>query len=193
MLLFVACASATAKVNKTQLYFSYITTKTGDQFVTSGGTPAVDLALEEINSNSSILANYKLNYTTVLDSKVSLFTKLLLCCRLLAIYRRVAVCMHGPMYTRAVHRLVCPGRLFPPLQELLAGNLRLAGLLWLLRSNYCRGRSQPLLEHRSCKSILSFREHVYARMHVCMRTDMQTALIFFAARGKQCLLERDKL
>ena len=100
VLLLVACAGATATVNKTQLYFSYITTKTGDQFITSGGTPAVDLALEEINSNSSILANYKLNYTTVLDSKVSLFTKLLTCIVDYLLYRRVAACMHGPMYIR---------------------------------------------------------------------------------------------
>lgn len=70
--LFVACVSATAPpaVNKTQLTFSYITTITSDQILASGGIPSVDLALEDI-ANSSFLANYTLNYTTVLDSKVS--------------------------------------------------------------------------------------------------------------------------
>lgn len=70
-LLLVAGARATATTQRTQLNFSYITTKTGEQFLASGGIPAVDLALGEINSNSSILANYTLGYTTVLDSKVS--------------------------------------------------------------------------------------------------------------------------
>ena len=52
------------------LYFSYITTKTGD-YVGAGAIPAVDLALEQINSNSSILPNYILKYTDILDSNVS--------------------------------------------------------------------------------------------------------------------------
>ena len=52
------------------LYFSYITTKTGD-YVGSGAIPAVDLALEQINNDSSILPNYILQYTDILDSNVS--------------------------------------------------------------------------------------------------------------------------
>lgn len=56
--------------NKTALYFSYITTLTG-VFVVGGGIPLVDLALEQINNRTDILANYSLSYTTVLDSKVS--------------------------------------------------------------------------------------------------------------------------
>ena len=54
---------------KISLNFSYITTKTGS-FVSSGGIPAVDLALEQINNRTSILPNYTLNYTTILDSEV---------------------------------------------------------------------------------------------------------------------------
>ena len=52
------------------LYFSYITTKTGD-YVGAGAIPAVDLALEQINNSSSILPNYTLEYTDILDSNVS--------------------------------------------------------------------------------------------------------------------------
>ena len=72
-LLFVACLNATASsVNETQeLFFSYITTINSVQFEASGGIPAVDLALEEINNSSFVLANYTLKYETVLDSKVS--------------------------------------------------------------------------------------------------------------------------
>ena len=54
---------------KISLYFSYITTKTGI-FVSSGGIPAVDLALEQINNRTDILPNYTLDYTTILDSQV---------------------------------------------------------------------------------------------------------------------------
>ena len=56
---------------KTPLYFSYITSLTGD-FVASGGIPIIDKALEEINSRTDILENYTLNYTTILDSQVSI-------------------------------------------------------------------------------------------------------------------------
>ena len=52
------------------LYFSYITSKTGD-YVAGGAIPAVDLALEQINNSSSILPNYTLEYTEILDSNVS--------------------------------------------------------------------------------------------------------------------------
>ena len=52
------------------LYFSYITTKTGD-YVGAGAIPAVDLALEQINNSSSILPSYTLEYTDILDSNVS--------------------------------------------------------------------------------------------------------------------------
>ena len=54
---------------KMTLKFSYITTLTGD-FVSSGGIPIVDKALQEINNRSDILENYTLSYTEILDSKV---------------------------------------------------------------------------------------------------------------------------
>ena len=62
---------------KILLNFSYITTKTGG-FVSSGSIPVVDLALEQINSRTDILSNYTLNYTAILDSKVSYFISFIL-------------------------------------------------------------------------------------------------------------------
>ena len=67
------CAAETAVATvgeKTSLYFSYITTITGDITI-AGAIPVVDLALEQINNRTDILPNYTLNYTTILDSKVS--------------------------------------------------------------------------------------------------------------------------
>ena len=55
---------------KTPLYFSYITTITGVRFRASPAIPLVDWALELINNRSDILANYALQYTTILDSEV---------------------------------------------------------------------------------------------------------------------------
>ena len=59
---------------KIPLNFSYITTISGGVtgFVSSGSIPVVDLALEQINNRTDILSNYTLNYTAILDSKVSL-------------------------------------------------------------------------------------------------------------------------
>ena len=62
-------ASGSQLEEKTQLYFSYITTKTGI-FVTAGAIPAVDLALRLINDRTDILPNYTLGYTDILDSEV---------------------------------------------------------------------------------------------------------------------------
>ena len=56
--------------NSISLYFSYITTKTG-VYQVAGAIPAVDLALEQINNSSSVLPNYILEYTDILDSMVS--------------------------------------------------------------------------------------------------------------------------
>ena len=57
--------------DKIPLHFAYITTKTGD-FVVSGAIPIVDWILEMINERDDILQNYTLNYTEILDSKVSI-------------------------------------------------------------------------------------------------------------------------
>ena len=62
-------ASGSQPEEKTQLYFSYITTKTGN-FVAAGAIPAVDLALRLINDRTDILPNYTLGYTDILDSEV---------------------------------------------------------------------------------------------------------------------------
>ena len=64
-------ASGSQPEEKTQLFFSYITTKTGS-FVTAGAIPAVDLALRLINDRTDILPNYTLGYTEILDSRVDL-------------------------------------------------------------------------------------------------------------------------
>ena len=71
ILLLWLCVAAvtTGHGQKTQLNFSYITTKSGT-FVSSGGIPVVDLALEQINNRTDILPNYTLSYTTILDSQV---------------------------------------------------------------------------------------------------------------------------
>ena len=60
-----------AAQNRTSIYFSYITTKTGPGFRSGGAIPVVDLALEQINNRTDILTNYTLNYTTIHDSKVN--------------------------------------------------------------------------------------------------------------------------
>ena len=62
--------------DKIPLHFAYITTKTGG-FVVSGGIPIVDWSLEMINERD-ILQNYTLNYTDILDSKVSILKNTLI-------------------------------------------------------------------------------------------------------------------
>ena len=62
--------AASNRVEKIPIHFSYITTIT-EGYGAAEGIPAVDLALEQINNRTDILPNYTLNYTTILDSKVS--------------------------------------------------------------------------------------------------------------------------
>ena len=52
-----------------QLYFMYMTSRS--RINTSGSLLGIDLALEIINQDPSFLPGYQLNYTMVLDSKVS--------------------------------------------------------------------------------------------------------------------------
>ena len=66
------CSGANGSETKTPLYFSYITTITGDLTI-AGAIPAVDLALEQINNRVDILPNYTLGYTSIRDSKVLLY------------------------------------------------------------------------------------------------------------------------
>ena len=56
--------------DKIPLYLSYITSLTGQGFTAIGEVPALQLALEQINSNTDILYNYILNVSDILDSKV---------------------------------------------------------------------------------------------------------------------------
>ena len=70
-LLHLSAGTRSSNEDKIPLHFAYITTKTGG-FVVSGGIPIVDWSLEMINERDDILQNYTLNYTDVLDSKVSI-------------------------------------------------------------------------------------------------------------------------
>ena len=69
-LLHLSVGTNSSNEDKIPLHFAYITTKTGD-FLASGGIPIVDWSLEMINERDDILQNYTLNYTDILDSKVS--------------------------------------------------------------------------------------------------------------------------
>ena len=62
--LFVAALlyAADAADSKPKLYFSFITSLTGD-FVASGGITAVDIALDQINSSPDILPDHILEHT----------------------------------------------------------------------------------------------------------------------------------
>lgn len=53
------------------VYFSFVTSFGRFGFNASDIIPAVDLALEHINSRSDLLAGYELGYLSVRDSKVS--------------------------------------------------------------------------------------------------------------------------
>ena len=64
----ISCDFKDGDMRKT-LYFAFMTTFSGS-FVSSGTIPAVDLAIERINNDSSILQNYKLNCTEPIDTKV---------------------------------------------------------------------------------------------------------------------------
>ena len=70
-LLHLSVGTNSSNEDKIPLHFAYITTKTGD-FLASGGIPIVDWSLEMINERDDILQNYTLNYTEILDSKVSI-------------------------------------------------------------------------------------------------------------------------
>ena len=52
------------------LHIAFFTAVSGS-FVSSGAIPAVDLAIELINNNTSLLQGYTLNYTSVREIVVS--------------------------------------------------------------------------------------------------------------------------
>lgn len=54
---------------KKDIYFSYITSKSGG-FIVSGSIPMVDYAIQEINNSTEILNNYTLHHGDILDSQV---------------------------------------------------------------------------------------------------------------------------
>lgn len=56
---------------KHDLYFSFITALSSSGGSTSsGGIPIIDFALQQINNDSRLLPDYRLQHTTVLDSEV---------------------------------------------------------------------------------------------------------------------------
>ena len=58
--------------NKTRtIYFGHITSFGKSGYNSSGAIPAVDLAVQHINNNTSALPGYKLMSTPVMDSGVS--------------------------------------------------------------------------------------------------------------------------
>ena len=56
------------------LHFSLVVSFGLDGFNSSGTIPAIDLALEQINTNQTVLPGYELLHTTPRDSEVSLHT-----------------------------------------------------------------------------------------------------------------------
>ena len=56
------------------IYFGHITSYGESGFNSSGAVPAVELAVEHVNNNTSILAGYKLVSTPVMDSEVSYYS-----------------------------------------------------------------------------------------------------------------------
>ena len=56
------------------LHFSLVVSFGLDGFNSSGTIPAIDLALEQINTNQTVLPEYELLHTTPRDSEVSLHT-----------------------------------------------------------------------------------------------------------------------
>ena len=59
------------------VHISYITAKSGG-FLSSGAIPVVNLALKQINNRTDILPNYTLSYNTILDSKVRIYSYVLI-------------------------------------------------------------------------------------------------------------------
>ena len=70
LLYFSLGVSSARASNTTTLHFSFITSFGRLGFNASGVVPAVDLALEQINSRSDLLAGYELRYPILRDSEV---------------------------------------------------------------------------------------------------------------------------
>ncbi len=68
-------AGGVVSAQKTDLYFSFMLSSgsTVEQD-TSGVAPAVDIALDAINNDTTVLNDYRLNYSAVLNSEVSTIT-----------------------------------------------------------------------------------------------------------------------
>ena len=59
-----------AKTFRKSLYFQLVVSQS-ERFDFAGYIPAVDVALGLINNNASILPDYELKYTDIIDAKVS--------------------------------------------------------------------------------------------------------------------------
>ena len=62
------CHGTNGEAQKT-IYIAFMTAFNGS-FVSSGTIPAVDLAIERINNDSTLLQKYKIDYTMAIDTEV---------------------------------------------------------------------------------------------------------------------------
>ena len=65
------CKAAETGQNNTNLTFMLITSFGQFGFNSSGGLPAAEMALEDINNNPDVLPGYNLVYDSVRDSQVN--------------------------------------------------------------------------------------------------------------------------
>ena len=68
MFVLILCCGDRRAASTNDLYFSFITSNSGG-FASGGSVPAIDIALQQIAMNGSILPDYSLNYT-LQDSEV---------------------------------------------------------------------------------------------------------------------------
>ena len=84
------------------IYFGHITSYGESGFNSSGAVPAVELAVEHVNNNASILAGYKLVSTPVMDSEVSYYSTV-------EMHLGYSIFAHVP-HTYSNHTLPAPSR-----------------------------------------------------------------------------------
>ena len=61
----------------TALNFIFVSSLNSSSFRSAGTAPAVDLALERVNAEPSLLPGYRLQYSTLLDSQVIAFSRVI--------------------------------------------------------------------------------------------------------------------
>ena len=112
------------------LYFQLVLSK-NEQFDNSGYIPAVDLALSLINENSSILPEYELKYTDVVDPQVSYSSRFVMILSLFLNIIRFYIATRTPRITL--------NDFLKPEKKMQFGYLYLMTLLFQLALLLCRG------------------------------------------------------